>query len=326
MATAAQIKTLLKSHIDRDDSRFYSTALQMAAKEARAGHNKLAQDIKLLVEQSQRRNELNVVPKTTQLSRVSNEKLGLLLQISHPSIRSSELVLDSGTSGQLDKIIFEQRQKDKLSHFGLKPRRKILFTGAPGTGKTMSASMLASELKLPLYTIVLENLITRYMGETAAKLRLVFDHIAQTKAVYLFDEFDAIGAQRNAANDVGEIRRVLNSFLIFVEQDESESLILAATNHPEMLDKALHRRFDDIIPFNKPDKAQIKRIILNRLSAFNMEDLDWDIIAEQAFGLSAAEVTQSSEDAAKEAVLHHETELTTEMILNAVKRRKLSSS
>ena len=117
----------------------------------------------------------------------------------------------------------------------------------------MSASVIATELKLPLYTVVLDNLITRYMGETAAKLRLIFDHIRQTRAVYFFDEFDAIGTQRGAQNDVGEIRRVLNSFLMFVEQDDSESIVLAATNHPELLDRALYRRFDDIIPFTRPE-------------------------------------------------------------------------
>ena len=102
--------------------------------------------------------------------------------------------------------------------------------GPPGTGKTMSASALAGEFNLPLFEIRLDGLITKYMGETAAKLRLVFDAIAEMRGIYLFDEFDSIGAQRSMMNDVGEIRRVLNSFLQFIEQDKSDSLILAATN------------------------------------------------------------------------------------------------
>merc|ERR1711964_898842 len=158
---------------------------------------------------------------------------------------------------------------------------------------TLSAAVLASELKLPLYTIVLDNLITRFMGETAAKLRLIFDHIKQTRAVYLFDEFDAIGTQRGATNDVGEIRRVLNSFLMFVEQDTSESIILAATNHPELLDKALYRRFDDIIQFEKPGQAQIKQLVENRLSAFETGHLSWNEITKAACGLSSADVTRA---------------------------------
>lgn len=185
----------------------------------------------------------------------------------------------------------------------------------------MSVAALATELKLPLYTIVLDSLITRFMGETAAKLRLVFDQIKQTRAVYLFDEFDAIGTQRGSQNDVGEIRRVLNSFLLFVEQDNSESLIVAATNHPELLDKALYRRFDDIIHFEKPDEKQTKAIIENRLSMFEMSDLHWDQLTTASIGLSAAEVTRACEDAAKEAVLHHSDRISTELLLKAIAQR-----
>jgi SpoVK/Ycf46/Vps4 family AAA+-type ATPase len=187
----------------------------------------------------------------------------------------------------------------------------------------MSAAVLANELKLPLYTIVLDNLITRFMGETAAKLRLIFDHIKQTRAVYLFDEFDAIGTQRGVQNDVGEIRRVLNSFLLFVEQGTSESIIVAATNHPELLDKAIYRRFDDIIQFEKPGKDEIRQLIENRLALFNTDTLVWDRLTAAAEGLSSADVTRACEDAAKEAVLYHETRITTALIIKAIERRHM---
>lgn len=321
MATAAQIKALLKSHADKDDQRFYSVALQMAAREARQGHTKLAGEIKEMVEKSQKSHISTVPARPTPFVQKAKNDLSGLLELTHPQVHRNQLVLSDEIQDRLDKVILEQRQKDKLAQFGLSPRRKLLFTGSPGTGKTMSAAVLATELKLPLYTIVLDNLITRFMGETAAKLRLVFDHIQQTRAVYLFDEFDSIGTQRGASNDVGEIRRVLNSFLLFVEQDTSESLILAATNHPELLDKALYRRFDDIIRFEKPRRGQIKTIIENRLSMFDLSQLDWQSIETTAEGLSSAEVTQACEDAAKEAVLHHDTYICTELALTAFRRR-----
>lgn len=323
MATAEQIKALLKSHVDQDDQRFYSVALQVAAKEARQGHHKLASDIKALVEKSQKRDRLTIA-SSNPINLIQQPKGDLkgLLELTPTSVRSNELVLSLDVRERLDQVLVEQRQKDRLAKYGLSARRKLLFTGSPGTGKTMSAAVLATELKLPLYTIVLDNLITRFMGETAAKLRLIFDHIKQTRAVYLFDEFDAIGTQRGAQNDVGEIRRVLNSFLLFVEQDSSESIILAATNHPELLDKALHRRFDDIIQFEKPGEKQIKTLAENRLAMFDTESLDWEEITAAAKGLSSAEVTRACEDAAKDAVLHHNTELTTELIVKAVNRRK----
>nr|WP_067289318.1 ATP-binding protein [Marinobacterium profundum] len=321
MATAAQIKALMKSHVDKDDQRFYSIALQMAAREARQGHTKLACEIKEMIEISQKSHVSAVPARPTSIVQKVKSDLSGLLELTHPQVHRNLLVLSDEIQDRLDKVILEQRQKDKLAKFGLHPRRKLLFTGSPGTGKTMSAAVLATELKLPLYTIVLDNLITRFMGETAAKLRLIFDHIKQTRAVYLFDEFDSIGTQRGSNNDVGEIRRVLNSFLLFVEQDSSESLIIAATNHPELLDKALYRRFDDNIRFEKPKSGQIRIIIENRLSMFDLSHLDWRSIEKEAEGLSSAEVTRACEDAAKEAVLHHDTYINTELALTAVKRR-----
>ena len=251
----------------------------------------------------------------------SGDLNGLLAHTCY-DIRLNQLVIDDDTEQRLKQAIVEQTQSHRLAEFGLQPRRKLLFTGPAGTGKTMSAHILATELKLPLYTIVLDSLITRFMGETAAKLRLIFDHIQATRAVYLFDEFDAIGSQRGGENDVGEIRRVLNSFLMFVEQDTSQSIIVAATNHPELLDHALYRRFDDIIPFNKPKQEQIEQLIRNRLSLFDTSNLKWQELANSAVGLSAAEVTRACEDGAKEAVLKFDAKLDNQILTTAFLRRK----
>jgi SpoVK/Ycf46/Vps4 family AAA+-type ATPase len=149
------------------------------------------------------------------------------------------MVLDTKINQRLKRIIKEQRQRDKIQAYGLSPRRKLLLLGPPGTGKTMTASTLAGELSFPLFIIRMDGLINKFMGETSAKLRIVFDAVKQHKGVYLFDEFDSIGSTRNSGNDVGEIRRILNSFLQYIEVDDSDSIILAATNHPEILDNAL---------------------------------------------------------------------------------------
>ncbi|WP_249364437.1 AAA family ATPase, partial [Pseudoalteromonas ruthenica] len=137
----------------------------------------------------------------------------------------------------------------KLKNHGLSPRRKVLLVGPPGTGKTYTASVLAGELDYPLFQVRLDGVITKYLGESSAKLRQVFDAIREVRGVYFFDEFDALGSNRSAGNDVGEARRLLNSFLQMIEQDESNSLIICATNHIEILDHALFRRFDDVIKY-----------------------------------------------------------------------------
>ena len=160
--------------------------------------------------------------------------------------------------------------------------------GPPGTGKTLTASVLAGELGLPLLQVRLDGLITKFMGETAAKLRQVFDATGKTRGVYFFDEFDAIGSQRGLANDVGEIRRVLNSFLQMIEQDRSHSLVIAATNHPDLLDTALFRRFDDVLHYDLPDQTQIAALLKARLSGSTLERVRWANLAQAAAGLNCA--------------------------------------
>jgi SpoVK/Ycf46/Vps4 family AAA+-type ATPase len=186
----------------------------------------------------------------------------------------------------------------------------------------MTASALAVECSLPLLFVQLHSLITKYLGETAAKLHLVFDAMGQTKGVYLFDEFDAIGSTRSARNDVGEIRRVLNSYLQFLEMDESESIVVAATNFVGMLDEALFRRFDDVIRYELPDAKMAMALVKNRLSSFDIEDMSWTSISRASQGLSHAEITRACDDAAKDAVLSDRKSVATGELEKALRVRR----
>ncbi len=235
------------------------------------------------------------------------------------------MVLDASVLAQLQRIMQEQRLFARIREHGLSPRRKLLLVGPPGTGKTMTASVLAGELCIPLFLVRLDSLITKFMGETAAKLRQVFDAIADVRGVYFFDEFDAIGSQRGLANDVGEIRRVLNSFLQMIEHDQSNSLILAATNHPEILDHALFRRFDDVIEYHVPTPAQAAELIRSRLGPFAPKPFPVKALAAQANGLSYAEIRRAMDEAIKEAVMHEKDRVTPETLGGALQeRRRLS--
>ena len=187
-----------------------------------------------------------------------------LVIATHPDVALKELVLPPGLASQVGRILTEQRQRKNLLDHGFEPVHRLLFEGPPGTGKTMTAAVLAHELSMPLLTIRLDSLMSKFMGETASKLRVIFDAAEQQRAVYLFDEFDALGGDRTG-NDVGEARRILNSFLVFLENNRSESLIIAATNHRQILDRALFRRFDMVLDYALPDPKQGAAVMRGRL-------------------------------------------------------------
>ena len=324
MASAEQLKALFQSHLDRDEAQFHAVAMQVAAHEAKLGHGKLARELRALIDEAKKKkaspeNQFRPVP----ISQPKGE-LSALLAASYPKLRLPDIVLDQDIYERLTRIIKEQRQGAKLRSHGLIPRKKMLFVGPPGTGKTMSASVLAGELGLPLFVVRLEGLITKFMGETAAKLRLIFDALAQTRGVYFFDEFDSIGSQRGRSNDVGEIRRVLNSFLQMIEQDTSDSLILAATNHPDILDYALFRRFDDVVRFKLPDKTLAIRLIKTKLAAFPTSRIIWKQVAACTKDLSFADIAGACEDAIKDAIVNDREKVSQKDLTRLLLDRKAS--
>ncbi len=246
------------------------------------------------------------------------ELAGLLTAV-YPKTRLGEMSLDATTRGRIERVLAEQRDRALIRFHGLAPIRRLLLVGAPGTGKTMTASVLAGELSLPLFSIQLHSLITKYLGETAAKLRLIFDAMQETRAVYLFDEFDALGSDRAAKNEVGEIRRVLNSFLQFLEHDTSDSIVVAATNHPALLDRALLRRFDAVIEYALPTREVAKHVLRSRLALLKAPRLSWKTVLNIAEGLSHAELARACEHAAKNVILARRTTLSTAELETALK-------
>lgn len=323
MATADQVKGLIRSHADGDDTRFYAIAMQVAAQAARSGHGKFAQELRELVDQvkARTRAEVGRGPKPIPLAQPRGELAGLLA-VGYPKTRAADMALPEVLCARLERVLTEQRERDRLRENGFSPMRKLLLVGPPGTGKTMTAAVLAGELGLPLLSIQLDGLITKYMGETAAKLRLVFDAIQSTRGVYLFDEFDALGGERGSKNDVGEIRRVLNSFLQFLEQDDSNSIVLGATNHVGLLDRALFRRFDAVLEYSLPNEDIATRVMRRRLALLDTSSIEWHGAAKAAEGLSHAEIAMACEQAAKNAILDHTTTvLEAELVAALVERR-----
>lgn len=315
MANSDQILGLIKSHLEGDDERFRSLALQVSASEAKAGHAALAQAIRDLLKS----NKVHILKP--QLRMLNSDVSELLIEEDQP-FRISDLVTNEPLKEKINRIIKEYIQRDKLREYNLSNRRKILMAGPSGTGKTMTASVIANELQLPLYVVRLEKVVTKFMGETSLKLSKVFDWIGQMQGVYLFDEFDAIGQRRGLDNEVGEMRRVLNSFLQMMERDNSDSLILAATNDIQVLDKALFRRFDDVLEYSLPSNEEKIEIIKRRLADFVLEG-DVRLLLPDMNGLSQAEICMVCTDAIKESLLNDKI-LTVSLIKEIISMRTKS--
>lgn len=325
MASADQLKALLQSHLEGDEARFYSVAMQVAAHEAKLGHGKLAEELRKLIDRAKASRaaapESNAIPISKPRGELAN-----LLSVTYPKSRLVDMVLNADLEQQLQRIVREQRHAAEILSHGLQPRRKLLLVGPPGTGKTMTASVLAGELGLPLFQVRLDGLITKFMGETAAKLRQIFESTQHARGVYFFDEFDAIGSQRGLANDVGEVRRILNSFLQMIEQDESHSLIIGATNHPDILDNALFRRFDDLLHYELPDEAHIASVLKTRLSRLAVKNTSWKRLAGKALGLSYAELTRAADEVLKTALIERKNKISEKDVCLALEERRQLSA
>ncbi len=313
MATAEQLKSLIRSHLSEDDERFYTLALQVAAHEAHQGHGALAHDIREIIDKARRTRGNNSLLKFPQ------ELAGLVLS-QNSDLPLAAMVVPEAFKERIQRVIHEFRQQAKLKKYGMSNRRKILLAGPPGTGKTMTARILSHELRLPLHTIQVDKLVTKFMGETSAKLRQIFDLIRDERGIYLFDEFDAIGGDRSLENDVGEMRRVLNALLQFIEQDSSESLIIGATNNHGLLDRALFRRFDDVLHYELPDEAARQRLIENVLGNFKGR-LAWKAILTGSKGLSQAEIDHACRDAIKDSILNDQPKVETASLVRTFQER-----
>ncbi len=320
MARAEQIKALFRAYAGNEDAQFISVALQVAAEEARRGHTKLAAELRELIENARSPGAPRARVRAMPLVQPRGE-LAELLTAQYPEHHLKQMVLAPEVEHKLQRVLLEQRQHERLSGHGLSPRRKLLLVGPPGTGKTLTASVLATELKLPLFTARFDSLITKFMGESASKLRLVFEALKSTRGVYLFDEFDSLGLQRGSQHDVAEMRRTLNMFLQLIEQDASDSIIVAATNHGASLDSALFRRFDDVIRYSAPDDKQVEALLSNRLALMAPPDMSFARLVEHARGLSHSEIVRACEDAIKDAVLGEQDHVSAQSLTRHLQER-----
>lgn len=314
------LKLLLQSHADGDDSSFRKAALQLAAAESTAGHVRVADEIRAIIAKMpppSARKQGPVVDIATPRGDLAD-----VLEGGHRDERLRDIVLRPETRDTLLRVIAENRSRGRLESFGVSPRRRLLFHGAPGCGKTLAAAVLAGEMGLPLMTVRFDALFSRFLGATAVQLRAIFAEMPRRPGVYLFDEFDSVAKARGDSQDVGEMNRVVTAFLQLVDSDVSGSLLVAATNHIELLDRAVFRRFDVIVPFDKPTGEQIVDLLKLRLSTIGLGDADAARLAADAGGWSFADIARACDDAVRTMALDDRAEISERDVVSALEELK----
>ncbi len=321
------LKTLLQSHAEGDESSFRKAALQLAAAESTAGHVRVAEEIRAIIAKmpatASRKQQGPIVDIATPRGELAD-----ILEGGHREERFRDIVLRPQAEETLKRVLTENRSRARLERFGVSPRRRLLFHGAPGCGKTLAAAVLAGEMGLPLMTVRFDALFSRFLGATALQLRSIFAEMPRRPGVYLFDEFDSVAKARGDSQDVGEMNRVVTAFLQLVDADLSGSILVAATNHVELLDRAVFRRFDVIVPFDKPTREQIADLMRLRLSSVGLSDEVATRIAAYADGWSFADVARASDDAVRTMALDDRDALSERDVIQALeelKRRNLSA-
>jgi SpoVK/Ycf46/Vps4 family AAA+-type ATPase len=321
MTSLAQVTALVDAHVSRDHARFRSITLQIAA-HVSSRSERGADQLRKLVENQQ---AMSLVPLPS--------ASGLLCAPSDLATLD-DMVLAPAVRDRLDRVVLEQSRQSDLFAQGLRPARKLLFAGPTGTGKTMAAGALSRAIGLPMFRVELHGVISQFLGETSSKLAKVFEHVRTMPAVYLFDEFDALGAERSNAGSESagaEMRRVVNSLLQFIEDDRSDSLIVAATNHDQMLDSALFRRFDETIVFGSPTRDEVLALVRRKLQ--DVEGVDADQLDASAIysavanpKLGHADVCAALDGVRKDHVLMGTAIDTRSIVAAIVKRVRVTSA
>lgn len=314
------LKLLLRSHAEGDEWSFRKAALQLATAESTAGHVRVAEEIRAMVAKMPPTSARRTGP-IVDIAQPRGE-LADVLEGGHREERLRDIVLREGVRELLLRVIDENRSRARLERFGVTPRRRLLFHGPPGCGKTLAAAVLAGEMGLPLMTVRFDALFSRFLGATAVQLRAIFAEMPRRPGVYLFDEFDAVGKARGDSQDVGEMNRVVTAFLQLVDADVSGSIMVAATNHVELLDRAIFRRFDVMIPFERPTQPEIAELLLLRLNGLGLTSDRASALASGAEGSSFADIGRACDDAIRSMALDNRSEITDRELMSAIEEQK----
>jgi len=261
MARSDLIVNLVKAGIKGDASDVRATAEAIAADERAKRHTGVADRIARALDSGP---PVNGNGQSRPGLRTRDGSGGI--HFHEPKRSIGELYLDAAIRSACDELVEEQRRADLLRAHGFEPRHRVLLAGPPGNGKTSLAEALAYELALPLFTVRYEAVVTSYLGETAQRLRRLFDYVRTQPCVLFFDEFDALGKERGDIHETGEIKRVVTTLLLQLDDLPSYCVLVGATNHPELLDRAAWRRFELRLKLDTPSPKQMISYFSDQLS------------------------------------------------------------
>lgn len=237
MPRADLIVNLVRAGSEGDQNLFRSTVEAMAAEERAKNHNQLADRLEANLRAA------NARPKAAEVVRSYDGGHGGLLFEIEPRRSLDSVLLLQDVQKATSELIEEQHRRDLLRSYGLEPRHRVLLSGPPGNGKTTVAEAIAHELMVPLFVVRYEAVIGSFLGETSSRLKRLFDFVRTHQCVLFFDEFDTLGKERGDIHETGEIKRVVSSLLLQIDALPSHVVVVTATNHAELLDRAVWRRF-----------------------------------------------------------------------------------
>lgn len=258
MARADLLLKLIRAGNSGDRILFKKVVESLIAEEKGKQHLVLANQLQEVLQNS----EPSVNENRNSLSKgLLEDKFENFLFRIHPKKSFEDIILNPLDYKIINEVVEEHHRSDLLRSYNLEPRNRILLVGPPGNGKTSLAEVIAHSLMIPFYVIRYDGIIGSYLGETASRLKAMFDFIRTQECVLFFDEFDSIGKERGDLHETGEIKRVVSSLLLQIDRLPSYNVVVAATNHPELLDKAVWRRFQIRVELNKPDLKMIEKWI-----------------------------------------------------------------
>lgn len=327
MASGKVLRQLFRAGAGGDLAAFKTASKSIIEEERQKQHHLLANDLEQILYGESKPVASNAFLRLPSSVPTDKERGLPLLDIRQSQRSLEELVLSTIGLSAIEDVLEEHRRADVLRSYGLQPSSKVLFFGPPGCGKTMAAEVIASELDLPLAIVRLDALVSSYLGETAANLRKVFDFIDQHAMVALFDEFDALGKERTDNSEHGELRRVVNAVLQMMDAYRGRSLLIAATNHEQILDSAVWRRFDDAIEFPLPSAELLPQVLQLKLRGVRRQfEVDAPELAKIFKGLSPADIERIARRAIKRMILRNQEFLAVKDLSQARDREMRSSS